>query len=134
MEEFLDPVAIKKVEQERRVVEIVALARELNEKGEVFPFFGLDPVEYGKMKETDEEFPGFTTPIDELLRRFEAEGIKVVLGKNPESGNVYILPALSNDIEMDSIAPKQLQIGENMSGTLRELISQSRSFVEFIRA
>lgn len=134
MEVFPSPADIKKVEQERRVGEIIALARELNEKREVFPFSGLDPVEYGKMKETDEEFPGFTTPIDELLERFKIEGIKVVLGKNPESGNVFILPALSDDIEMDSIAPKQLQIVEDMSGTLRELISQSRSLVEFIRS
>jgi len=46
----------------------------------------------------------------------------VMLGKNPESGNVYILPRNSDNIEMDSISPRQLQLIEEMDERLKELI------------
>jgi len=75
------------------------------------------------MRASEEEFPGYTTPIDELIERFEKEGMKVVLGKHPESGNVFILPAGSEDIEQDSIAPRQLQISDGMDERLKNLVN-----------
>ncbi len=101
---------------------IIALAAELFESGEVFPFAGVDAESYSRMKTSEEEDPGYTTPIDEIIERFKDEGMKVVLGKNPQSGNVFVLPAQSSDIEMDSISPKQLQLSEGMNEKLRELI------------
>lgn len=101
---------------------IIALAAELFESGEVFPFAGVDAESHSRMKAGEEEDPGYTTPIDEIIERFKNEGMKVVLGKNPQSGNVYVLPAQSSDIEMDSISPKQLQLSEGMNEKLRELI------------
>jgi hypothetical protein len=101
---------------------LVALAKELSQSGEQFPFSGIGPEAYSKMKATDEEYPGYTTPIDELIERFENEGMKVVLGTDPESGNVFILPSQSDDIAMDSISPKQLTLNEEMDSRIKELI------------
>jgi hypothetical protein len=110
-----------------REQKIMSLAVELYYVSrEIFPFSGVDPESYVKMKASDEEYPGFTTPTDEIIERLKNEGMKVVLGKNPESGNVYILPAGSDDIEMDSISPKQLQISDGMNEKLAQLIELMR--------
>jgi hypothetical protein len=101
---------------------IIALAIELDESQETFPFPGIDPESYAKMKADEEEYPGYTTPIDELVESYAKKGITVMLGKNPQSGNVFILPRNSDNIEMDSISPKQLRIIEGMNEKLRELI------------
>ena len=106
---------------------IIALAVELNERHEVFPFSGIDQESYSKIKADEEEMPGYATPIDELIERFKNEGMKVVLGKNPQSGNVFVLPGGSDDIENDNLFPKHLNINDGMSDTLRELISLSKS-------
>lgn len=105
-----------------RKEKIIALAVELYENGEVFPFSGIDPESYLKMKAGEEEDPGYTTPLDEIIERLKSEGMKVVLGKNPQSGNVFILPAQSSNIEMDSISPRRLELSEAMNEKLRELI------------
>lgn len=117
-----------KNEREKRRKRIIALAKELNESQESFPFPGIDADSYQKLKATDEEFPGFTTPIDELIQRFITEGIKVVSGDDPESGNVFILPFGSNDIESDSISPKQLQPDESMDSRLGKLILEIKGW------
>lgn len=109
-------------ERQERVAKILDLVKKINESGERLPFPGIHPEAYTKMKITDNEFPGYTTPIDEIIERCEKEGIKVVTGKHPESGNVFILPAGSNDIEMDSIAPHQLTIESVQNEYLAELI------------
>lgn len=106
--------------------EICSLATELFESNEIFPFPGIDPESYSKMKVSENEDPGYTTPIDEIIERFKMEGIKVVLGKNPQSGNVYILPSQSTNIEMDSISTRQLQLSEGMDERLTKLISLIR--------
>jgi hypothetical protein len=106
---------------------IIALALELSEGHEVFPFSSIDPESYSKIKADEEEMPGYATPIDELLERFKREGMKVVLGKNPQSGNVFILPSQSDDIENDSLFPRHIQISEEMNERLKELIALSRS-------
>ncbi|MFZ2501038.1 MAG: hypothetical protein WAW90_03615 [Minisyncoccia bacterium] len=113
----------KKPSREER---IIALAKELFESQETFPFLGVDPEGYLEMKAGDEEAPGYTTPTDEIIERMKNEGMKIVLGKNPQSGNVYVLPAQSTDIEMDSISPKRLQISEGMNEKLKELIQLMR--------
>src|SRR3989344_5937770 len=99
------------------------LGRGLFESHEHFPFPGIDSDAYSKMRATEEEFPGYTTPIDELIERFKNEGMKVVLEEHPESGNVFILPVGSEDIEQDSIGPWQLQISEGMNEQLKSLVN-----------
>ena len=107
-----------------RKEKIISLAKELFESNEVFSFPGIDPESYSRMKaaEVDTEYPDPTIPIDERIKRFKNEGMKVVLGKNPQSGNVYVLPAESGNIEMDGISPRQLQLSEGMDEKLKELI------------
>ena len=101
--------------------EKISLAHELAESRESFPFPGINPDSYEGMKAAEEEFPGYSIPIDELMKRFQDEGIKVVLGKNPDSGNVFILPQGSDDIENDSIFPRQLLTTEDMDERLSNL-------------
>ncbi len=100
-------------ETERSGNEAEALGRWLDvlhliESQEVLPFPGLKPESYAKLKADEEKYPGFVTPIDDLLERMKNEGMKVVLGKHPESKNIFILPAGSRDVENDSVLPKDL--------------------------
>ncbi|MEI6528555.1 MAG: hypothetical protein WCO10_02690 [bacterium] len=115
----------EKAEQRRK--EIISLATEISGSQEIFSFPGVDQEAYAKIKAEDEEYPGCTTPIDEIIKRFKAEGIKVVLGKDPESGNVYILPAQSSDIENDGLFPKVLITTEGMNDNLKKLILLNRA-------
>jgi len=102
--------------------EVITLAKEVFEKGEILPFPGIKQESYLKMKAEDEEYPGFTTPIDEIIGRLKSEGMKIVLGKHPESGNVFILPAQSNDIETDSILIDRLLTNEELPENVRKII------------
>ena len=104
----------------------VLLATELIESQEHFPFPGIDPEAYSRIRAQEAEYPGYTTPIDELVERCKNEGMKVVLGKHPESGNVWILPAHSEDANQDAIAPRQLLINETVDEKLKTLILMSR--------
>ncbi len=90
----------------------IALALEMIEKGEVLPFPGIDYTHYLTIRAEQEELPGYSTPIDVLIDRFQIEGMKIVLGKNPETGNIFILPGKSDDIENDSLLLKHLKMEE----------------------
>lgn len=109
----------------------IALAKELSGSGEIFPFPGLNPDAYLKLKTDEDALADYGIPIeiasiDETIRRLADEGMKVVLGKNPETDNIYILPAQSNNIERDSVLPKSLRVVEGMDARLRELILLNR--------
>ena len=107
--------------------EFLALARELVEHKESLPFPGINSQSHEAIKATDDTFPGYTTPIDQLIERFRSEGMKVALSDTPGNMEVYILPAQSNNIEEDSISPKDLEANEVQSDELKKLISLSRS-------
>ena len=113
-------------EREQKIKEAIALAAELRESQEVFPFPGIDAEAYQKMKDDEEKFPGHVTPIDELAERFGREGMKIVLGAYPESQDIFLLPAQSDDIISDSILSRHLQIDETMNEKLKKLILVSR--------
>lgn len=113
-------------DREKQKMKRGALVMEFIERNESFPFPGIDPIAYLKMKATDEEFPGYTIPIDDLIKRFESEGMKVALGKEPGSNNIYVLPLGSNDIESDGISLNQLQTNKMMDVRLEELISLAK--------
>ena len=105
--------------------EYVALAKELSESKEVFPFPGMDPYSYTGAKKTDEEFPGLTTDTDILIGRMKKEGIRIVLtmgeGMDAASGNVYILPAGESDVLYDGMFPNQLASNMITDKRLRRL-------------
>ena len=102
------------------------LARRLSERRENFAFPGLNPEDYNTLKKSDEEYPGFVTPIDELIQRFQDSGFHVVLGDDPLSGNVFILPVGSEDVVRDSVFPRHLRDTEGMDPDLRQLIQLMR--------
>jgi hypothetical protein len=114
-------------EKEKRRTSIIALTKELSELQERLPFSGIEPENYLRLKADDATSEDHCTPIDELIQRFEKEGIRVAFGENLESGNVYVLPFQSNDIESDGIFPKHLRIDASMDSRLIELILASRS-------
>ena len=109
--------------KEKIKAEKIALAKKLFENGEDFPFPGINKDAYDQMKADEEIYPGISTPIEELVERCRDEGIKVVLGDHPESGNVYILPMNSTNIEMDSFFPRHLVIEKVANEELRRLIA-----------
>lgn len=107
-------------EQEKR--EYIALAEALSHNLEGFAFPGIESEWYSSLKAGDEEYPGFTTPTDEIITRMKNEGIKISLGAHPENGDVYVLPLLSNDIENDMLFPGYLITTEGMDETLKKLV------------
>ena len=97
---------------------IIALGIELSESGEFFPFPGMNRSEYQEIKENED--PVYHTPIDHLINRFQAEGLKVVLTKY--GVDVLILPSSSDDIVNDAMFPRSFGITEGMDERLKALI------------
>ncbi len=119
------------VEKERMKQEYFALARELSEGGESLPFPGIDSDVRTLIQEDQEKYPGYSTPIDSLVDRFEREGLRVVLGKYPDS-DVIVVPFHSTDIVMDSLSPKDLKIGGHDS-RLERLIVVNRDWAALVK-
>ena len=121
-----------KVDKEKAKTETkmkrISLAKEFVESEKTFSFPGLLPDVYERMKQEELDFPEYimTTPIDELFERFQNNEMKVVLGKNPESGNIFVLPIDSDDIEMDSILIQKIDATNVTDKQLKELIVMSQ--------
>jgi len=116
-------------EQEVLIAACIELAKELSESREGFPFPGIDPGAYARLKAAEAEFPEYSSPtIDESIARLKAEGMKVALGQYPTSGQVFVLPRNSDDIFMDAIPPKVLLVTDTMDGRLKKLILAHRRY------
>lgn len=109
-------------EKQQKRKEIFSLVAELSESQEGFTFPGINPEDYEKLKADRDEDSEYFTPVEELVARFESQGLKVVQGNDPSSINPFILPAQSNDIENDGIYPRYLQITDSMDEGLKRLI------------
>jgi len=92
------------------------------EAGEVFPFPGLRPDQYEIMKKEWEEEPEYSQDIDALISRFQNEGMKVVSSEHRASGNVFLLPASSNDLMSDSLLPRLVSVDAIVDDSLLELV------------
>lgn len=104
----------------------IFLAKELVNSPEAHKFPGIDPEWYAKLRAVDEEFPGYSTPTDEILARMKEYGFKILLStSDPNSGNVFVLPFNSNDTK-DSLLPKHLLIKSGMDERLKKLIQLDR--------
>ncbi len=112
----------KPVERTEQKEEYITLGLELSRNPEGFPFPGIRSESYAIIKREEEEYPGFATPIDELLERFKKEGLKVVMSNDPASGNIFILPKNSMDVENDNLFPRHLEITSDMNDKLKMLI------------
>ncbi|MES2225833.1 MAG: hypothetical protein V4480_03420 [Patescibacteria group bacterium] len=113
-------------EREKRKAEYVRLAEVLSENLEGFPFPGIDPEAYSLLKEAEVEDPGYMTPLDERLKKFQEQGIRIVLSKHRESGMAFVIPAINGTIEEDSLAPRYLKINPDVNDDLRKLILANR--------
>lgn len=122
MTEPFNEISREEEQNKMRLERYILLAKELSKNVEGFPFPGVEAEAYVKLIEVDKEFPGFTTPTDEIIEKMKKEGIKVALGNHPESGNVYILPLSSDDIDNDSLLPRHLEISDDMDDLLKKLI------------
>lgn len=114
-------------QKQQELKRYISLAEALSQRLEGLPFPGIDEETLRKLIEVDEEYPGYVTPIDEIIARMEKEGIKIVLGEDRESGNVFALPFLSDDIEMDSLLPRHLVVAPDMDESLRSLILANKA-------
>ena len=114
--------------REEKIKELIALAKELSESQESFAVPGIDPEADSRIRATETEFPGYTTPLDTLLDRFRSEGMRVTLGQYPESGNVYVVPAGGSDTPNEDmyIFPRHLQINDMMNPKIRSLIQMHK--------
>jgi len=124
------------VSREQMERDFVVLAKNLAESGKAFDFPGLDPGSYAKLKAGENALqepagiiPADIMPIDDLIERFTSEGIKVVLGTDQESGNVFIVPAKcgDDDIVGNSVFPRHLRVISDMDEDLNNLVAMSKS-------
>ena len=122
MDNFNQPPKPPEETTEQREKKYIALIQELSEVREGFPFPGVSPEYYPELKAVSEEFPEYSTPIDELITKFQTQGMKIILSKDPKSGNVFILPLNSTDVEMDNLSPRHMMITEGMDERLKKLI------------
>jgi hypothetical protein len=102
---------------------MVTHAAELSQLKESLPFPGLNPIAYVDIKRAQEEFPGYSTPIDELVARFMTEGMKVVFDKNTSGMNAAVVPGRSTDYDSDSVLFRNLQVYGMVDVRLKALIT-----------
>jgi len=93
---------------QREKIEVARGLVTRSESMEVFKFPGIKHADYVQMKRDWEEEPEYAVDIDRLLKRFFEEGIKIVFSNDPTSGNIFIMPAKSVDIQSDSLLPRML--------------------------
>lgn len=125
MTEQIPNVPKPEVEKAQVKSKYIEVAKELSEKREGFAFPGLNQDSYDEIKTAETEYPGFSTPVDELIIKLQEQGMKVVFGKHGEAGDIYILPLQSDDLANDNIFPRQLKIIEGMDEQLVKLIKLS---------
>ncbi len=134
---------------ESRIERIAALSAELIESNETFPFPGIDPEAYLKLKadiegDKDMSLYDISSPtIDELIKRFKNEGMRVTFGDTPKAGNVFVVPARSNEsqpsrppgvsnmvMQSDNLSPRHLQ-SSKVKEKLEELVLLKREVRSF---
>lgn len=120
----------KKNEWEHKA-EFLALALELSKSHEAFTFPGIDPERYAELKAEEEQFSGFTTPIDEQIKRFQSEGMRVVIPPDqPNEASILIMPKNSSDesddLNENSLTPSFFNSNSVPDEKLKRLIELSK--------
>lgn len=111
------PNLTKQYESEANKVE---LAKELMESNEELDFPGLNIESYNTLKSEEKEYPGFATPIDEIIIKCEDQGLKIEIGSNPDGSNMFLLPAESDNLD-DSLRFKHLNLNSINNETFKKL-------------
>ena len=125
-EEVLTPEDIKF----RKMREAYYQALELVESEKVFSFEGIESGIEKTMIEDEEYAPGYSITVEEFKRRCTEEGVKVSLGDNPQSGNIRVIPAGSNDPAFDGIFARNLAFSSDED--LNKLIELDRESMKKI--
>lgn len=116
----------RELEKQIRNARIRELVEAIHESGESIPFPGIPADTLKQLQDDDEELlamrPGSTTPIEQILERCTRVGMKLDLGPYPDSGNVFVLPADSDNIDMDSIQLSSLDTTQITDPKLLELV------------
>ena len=126
-------------EADRTLSEYTTIGKELFESGETFPFPGIDPAAYAALKAEEELLATYTTeynlpggtPIDELIEKLKAHGIKVAFFTPVAGGLSFSIlpadsPALGVDFDNDGLNPRNLMIVDGMDERLKSLILAHR--------
>lgn len=113
---------LEKEAKEQKKRDYIELGKEISERGEVFPFSGVTSKAYADLKAAAEAYPEDTTPIDKLMEMYRDQGIKIVVSKNPSNATVFIMPRYSDNVDWDSIFPRQLELHDDMDEDLKRLI------------
>ncbi len=113
---------IPQVESEVTPQQYLVIAERLSGYNESLPFQGLEEAGYQKLKAESDEFPEYVIPIDDLIQRFEAEGIKIVV----EKGRVYVVPFNSTVTNDNCIFPRFLKVTDGMDNNLKTLIKAGK--------
>lgn len=111
MSQFDQPPKKEGQTREQKKQEYIALARELSEAHEGFSFPGINPESYSELKAVAEEFPEYSSQTDELIGRFQVQGMKVILRIDS-----------SENAEMDNLFPRHLEVSMGMDERLRRLV------------
>jgi len=127
-EELNEKLISKEAMQKRAVERLLEEAVEMT-RHEIFPFTSIKQESYDKMKADDDLCPGYTTPIHEIRERMGKEGMKISLGENPKSGNIFVLPGKSDDFKMDSVLLKNIELNSALSKKVEEI----RSIITAVR-
>lgn len=127
-----DILAQQLEQRDQKVASIIGLVKEIIANNESFNFPGLKEESYQQIIKDEIElqdmgYPAVATPIDTTIAQMKDQGIKVVFGDHPESGNVYILPINSDNIEMDSLPLRILLESDITDDKLKELVSLCNS-------
>ena len=122
------PVLSAKELKAQRIEKGLALVEKLNAL--TLPFPGIPTGIMSDLVLSEEEYPGYTKPISEKFEKFIANGIKIVTGNHPRSGNIFVLPANmptnAANIEDYSILVQQLDSTNVENPDLKELIELFR--------
>ncbi len=106
--------------------EYLELIRELVSENRKFDFPGMSPDTYAKLQAEAGEYSEYATPMDELVAKFNAEGVKVVPANDPHTAIALVVPYRTGDKIMDSLFPRHLEIIEGMDPKLKTLIELNK--------
>lgn len=129
MEKFFQYTPEESSNPEQAKQEKIRLAKELFESGEVFPFPGLAEGMKERLEAEEAEIPNYSDyalPIADLLSNLESRGMRIVLGKYPDSGNIFAILNGSENIERDSLLLRHLKVTGGMDKRLQRLIQLDR--------
>ncbi len=124
---------IEGLDKEPTKEELFGMAQELCNIKEPLPFNGINQYFYNELKaqynpELREEYPDFAPEdIDVLITRFQNEGIKIVSGGDPKTGELFVLPFSSNNIRQHSIRISNLNVVDDMNDLLKTVISNHKT-------